>query len=33
MQSNYIAGFLIIGFLVFITLRGELTQYRAILGV
>lgn len=32
-QSNYIAGFLIIGFIVFITLRGELPAYRAILGI
>lgn len=32
-QSNYIAAFVIIGFLVFITLRGELTGYRAVLGI
>jgi hypothetical protein len=32
-QSNYIAAFLIIGFLVFITTKGELTKYRAVVGV
>jgi hypothetical protein len=33
MQSNYMAAFLIIGFLVFITTRGELTAYRKVLGI
>lgn len=32
-QSNYIAAFLIIGFVVFVTLRGELVGYRAVLGI
>lgn len=32
-QSNYIAAFLVIGFVVFITIRGELTSYRAVLGI
>jgi hypothetical protein len=32
-QSNYIAAFLIIGFIVFITVRGELVQYRAVIGI
>lgn len=32
-QSSYIAAFLLIGFVVFITLRGELASYAAILGI
>lgn len=32
-QSNYMAAFIIIGFLVFITLRGELQGYRSVLGI
>jgi hypothetical protein len=32
-QSSAIAAFLIVGFLVFITMRGELGKYRAVLGV
>jgi hypothetical protein len=31
MQTNWIAAFLLIGFLVFITIRGELPQYIAVL--
>lgn len=31
MQSNWIAAFLIIGFLVYITLKGELASYKAVL--
>lgn len=33
MQSNYIAGFLILGFIIYVTLRGELPAYRKVLGV
>lgn len=29
-QSSYIAAFLLIGFLVFITARGELPRYMAV---
>lgn len=32
-QSSVIAAFLIIGFIVYITLKGELTAYRAVLGI
>lgn len=32
-QSSYIAAFLIIGFIVFVTVRGELGKYRAVLGI
>jgi len=32
-QSSYIAAFLIIAFIVFVTVRGELSKYRAILGI
>lgn len=32
-QTGYIAAFLIIGFVVFITLRGELNQYLAVAGI
>lgn len=32
-QSSYIAAFLVIGFLMYITMRGELSQYRSVLGV
>lgn len=32
-QSSYIAGFLIVGFLVFITARGELSSYLQVLGI
>lgn len=28
-QSNYIAGFIFLGFLVFVTVRGELPAYKA----
>lgn len=28
-QTSYIAAFLFIGFIVFITIRGELPQYKA----
>lgn len=32
-QTSYIAAFIFIGFLVFVTIRGELPQYRdAVLG-
>jgi hypothetical protein len=32
-QSSYIAGFIFAGFLIFITIKGELPQYKqAILG-
>lgn len=33
MQSNYIAGFLILGFIIYVTLRGEIPAYRKVLGV
>lgn len=32
-QSSVIAAFLIIGFIVFITMRGELSKYLAVLGL
>lgn len=32
-QTGYVAAFIIIGFVVFITLRGELPQYLAIGGI
>lgn len=32
-QSSLIAGALIIGFIVFITMRGELSAYRKVFGV
>lgn len=32
-QSNVLAFFLIVGFIVFITLRGELTSYLGVLGL
>jgi hypothetical protein len=32
-QSSTIAAFLIVGFLVFITMRGELAQYRGVMGI
>jgi hypothetical protein len=32
-QSSYIAAFIIIGFVVFITLKGELGAYRAVVGI
>jgi len=32
-QTSVIAAFLVIGFLVFITARGELIQYREVLGI
>lgn len=32
-QSSSIAFALIIGFIVFVTLRGELTKYRAVIGI
>jgi hypothetical protein len=28
-QTSYIAGFIFAGFLIFITIRGELAQYKA----
>lgn len=28
-QSSYVAAFIFLGFLVFITIRGELAQYKA----
>jgi hypothetical protein len=33
MQSNYIAAFLILGFIVYVTVKGEIGQYRQVLGV
>lgn len=32
-QESWIAAFLMIGFVVFITMRGELPKYRAVIGV
>lgn len=32
-QANWIAVALLVGFLVFVTLRGELPQYREVIGV
>jgi hypothetical protein len=32
-QSSVIFGFLLIGFVVFVTVRGELPQYLAVLGL
>lgn len=32
-QTGYIAAFLIIGFIVFVTLRGELPSYFAVIGL
>jgi len=32
-QSNVIAGFLLVGFLVFITARGQLPAYLKVLGL
>lgn len=32
-QNDWIAAFLIIGFVVFITLRGELASYLSVLGI
>jgi hypothetical protein len=33
LQSNYIAAFLIIGFIVYVTIRGEIPAYRQVLGI
>lgn len=32
-QSSYIAAFIVIGFIVFITMRDELRQYMDVLGI
>jgi hypothetical protein len=32
-QSNYIAGFLIVGFIVWIVMKGQLKDYRAVIGI
>lgn len=32
-QTNWIAAFLIMGFIVFVIVKGQLPQYRAIVGV
>jgi hypothetical protein len=32
-QSSWIAGALLLGFFVFITIRGELPAYRAVIGL
>jgi hypothetical protein len=32
-QSSIIAGALLIGFIVFITIKGELPKYRAVIGI
>ena len=32
-QSSYVAFFLIVSFIVFITMRGELRQYLDVLGI
>ena len=32
-QTNWIVTFLVIGFLVYVIMRGELPKYRAIVGV
>lgn len=32
-QTNWIAAFLVIGFIVFITVKGQLPQYRAVVGI
>lgn len=32
-QSSIVAAFLLVGFLVFITARGELPKYLAVLGI
>lgn len=32
-QSSYIAAFIVIGFVVFITMRNELSQYMDVLGI
>lgn len=32
-QSNWIGAFLVIGFLVYITAKGQLPAYRAVVGI
>jgi hypothetical protein len=32
-QTNWIAAFLVIGFIVYITVKGQLPQYRQVVGI
>ncbi len=32
-QTSIIAAFIVIGFIVYITIKGQLSQYRSILGI